>query len=114
MRRQEGDDLPSAAVIGTTPTELSKRGRITQSGDQLRSDGAVYPRIVEDIQQIEEDVAAFGDDPVFRWRLERLEQAGYDQCSALELAGRWDVDLHFALNLREQGCPADTAARILN
>jgi hypothetical protein len=66
------------------------------------------------MQQIESDVAAFGDDPVFRWRLERLEQAGYDPCSALELAGRSDVDLHFALKLRTQGCPADTAVRILN
>jgi hypothetical protein len=71
-------------------------------------------RIVEDIQQIEEEAAAFSDEPVFRWRLERLEQAGYDQCSALELAGRFDVDLHVALDLRKQGCPSDTAARILN
>jgi hypothetical protein len=69
---------------------------------------------MEDMQQIETDVAAFGDDPVFRWRLERLEQAGYDTCTALELAGRADVDLHFALKLRKQGCPAETAARILN
>jgi hypothetical protein len=71
-------------------------------------------RIVEDIRQIEEEAAAFSDEPVFRWRLERLEQAGYDQCSALELAGRFDVDLHVALDLRKQGCPSDTAARILN
>lgn len=71
-------------------------------------------RIVEDIEQIDEEAVTLGDEPVFRWRLERLEQAGYDQCSALELAGRFDIDLHFALDLRKQGCPSDTAARILN
>jgi len=69
---------------------------------------------VEDIQELFEEVDAMEDEPVFRWRLERLEQAGYDPCSALELAGRQDVDLHFALDLRKRGCPAETAARILN
>ena len=53
------------------------------------------------------------DDVVFQWRLEQLEHAGYDQCSAIELAGRNDIDLHLALELRSRGCPAETAARIL-
>jgi hypothetical protein len=66
------------------------------------------------VEDIQDEVDEFEDEPVFRWRLERLEQAGYDPCSALELAGRDDVDLHFALELRARGCPADTAARILN
>ena len=81
---------------------------------QVAPAAAVNRPIVEDMQEIETDVAAFEDDPVFRWRLERLEQAGYDPCTAVELAGRADVDLHLALELRKQGCPADTAARILN
>jgi len=64
--------------------------------------------------EIEPEAAETEDGAVFRWRLEQLEQAGYDQCSAIELAGRHDVDLHVALELRSHGCPADTAVRILS
>jgi hypothetical protein len=53
------------------------------------------------------------DDPVFLWRIEQLERAGYDAFSAVLLA-RSDVDLHLALALRAKGCPASTAVRILN
>ena len=82
---------------------------------QVPPRAAVYPHIVEDTQDIQDEVTGkIGGEPVFRWRLERLEQAGYDPCSALELAGRHDVDLHVALDLRTRGCPADTAVRILN
>lgn len=63
--------------------------------------------------EVEVDAAAREEDAVFQWRLEQLEQAGYDQCSAIELAGRTDIDLHLALELRSRGCPAQTAARIL-
>jgi hypothetical protein len=70
---------------------------------------------VEDIfQEVEEETSTPWEEPVFRWRLEQLEEAGYDPCSALELAGRYDIDLHFALALRAQGCPPETAARILH
>jgi hypothetical protein len=69
---------------------------------------------MEEIFEMHDEVVELEDEPVFRWRLERLEQAGYDPCSALELAGRNDVDLHLALELRERGCPAETAVRILN
>ena len=48
-----------------------------------------------------------------RWRAEELERAGYDGADAIELAARPDVDLHFAVELLEHGCPADTALRIL-
>jgi hypothetical protein len=47
------------------------------------------------------------------WRAEALERAGYDPDSAVELATRHDVDLHLAVELLEQGCPVDTALRIL-
>ena len=63
--------------------------------------------------EVEVETASREDDVVFKWRLEQLEQAGYDQCSAIELAGRSDIDLHLALELRLRGCPAETAARIL-
>jgi hypothetical protein len=70
--------------------------------------------MMEDIEvTYEGEIAEFDDEPVFRWRRDQLEQAGYDPCSAVELAGRNDVDLHLAVSLRAQGCPADTAVRIL-
>jgi hypothetical protein len=48
-----------------------------------------------------------------RWRAEELERAGYGPAEAGELAARADVDLHFAVELLERGCPADIALRIL-
>jgi hypothetical protein len=48
-----------------------------------------------------------------RWRSEELERAGYSPTDAAELAGRFDVDLHLAVELLERGCPAGTALRIL-
>ena len=50
---------------------------------------------------------------VVRWRAERLQRAGYEPAVALEIAGRSDVDLHRAIALLENGCSAETAARIL-
>ena len=47
------------------------------------------------------------------WRTDALERAGYDPDAAVELATRHDVDLHLAIGLLENGCPADTALRIL-
>jgi hypothetical protein len=50
---------------------------------------------------------------VTRWRVERLERAGYDHEVAHELAERPDVDLHRAVGLLENGCSPEMAARIL-
>jgi hypothetical protein len=50
---------------------------------------------------------------VERWRVEALERAGYDSESARVLAKIHDVDLHRAIGLIEQGCPPETALRIL-
>jgi hypothetical protein len=50
---------------------------------------------------------------VERWRAEAMERAGYAMDEAAELAIRPDVDLHFAIELLERGCPAETALRIL-
>ncbi|HUK44506.1 MAG TPA: hypothetical protein VLV28_04355 [Gaiellaceae bacterium] len=52
-------------------------------------------------------------DKVERWRAEALEKVGYDLSSALELAGRHDVDLHQAVELVEAGCPPELALKIL-
>ena len=47
------------------------------------------------------------------WRAEQLEMAGYAAQAAAELAIRQDVDLHVAVELLGQGCPAELALKIL-
>jgi hypothetical protein len=48
-----------------------------------------------------------------RWRAEELERAGYTPQSAAKIAVRSDIDLHFAVDLLERGCPPDLALKIL-
>jgi hypothetical protein len=50
---------------------------------------------------------------VERWRAEELERAGYELSAAATLAAAPAVDLHFAVELLERGCPADVALQIL-
>ena len=47
------------------------------------------------------------------WRAEELVRAGFDPSDAVALAARHDIDLHFAIELIEQGCPYETAIDIL-
>ena len=47
------------------------------------------------------------------WRLQELERAGYSPAAAAKLAARHDIDLHFAVELVERGCPPDVALQIL-
>ena len=54
-----------------------------------------------------------GGREVSDWRRQVLEQAGFEQALASELADRGDVDLHDLLNLVDRGCPPELAARIL-
>ena len=53
------------------------------------------------------------DGDVRDWRRHVLEQAGFHQALARQLAGDGDVDLHGLLNLVDRGCPPELAARIL-
>ena len=62
---------------------------------------------------VETDVRETEAERVERWRAEELERAGFDACSAAQLAARSDVDLHKAIALIRRGCPPDLAARIL-
>ena len=48
-----------------------------------------------------------------RWRAEELERAGYDRSAAVLLAGRLDVDLHYAIDLLRAGCAPELALQIL-
>lgn len=50
---------------------------------------------------------------VEHWRRERLELAGYSPAAAAELAPRFDVDLHRAVELVKRGCPPELAEQIL-
>jgi hypothetical protein len=52
-------------------------------------------------------------DRIEHWRAEELVRAGYDPADAIALAARHDIDLHFAVELVEQGCPYETAIEIL-
>jgi len=63
---------------------------------------------------IEAELDDFLDEPVFLWRLEQLEQAGYDEDVAREIAGRADIDLHAAVDLCSRGCPPATAFAIIS
>ncbi len=59
------------------------------------------------------DRAALEAERVFNWRREELERAGYARPAAEELADRFEVDLHVAVRLLRDGCPAAMALRIL-
>ena len=52
-------------------------------------------------------------DQVERWRAGELERAGFPVSLARTLAGRFDIDLHVAVDLVTNGCPPEIAARIL-
>ncbi len=58
-------------------------------------------------------VAEADTDGVLRWRYQELRRAGYEPVVAARLARRRRVDLHIAVDLLQQGCPAGTAVRIL-
>jgi hypothetical protein len=57
------------------------------------------------------------DDPesmaVLEWRFSQLTRSGYALRDAIELATRWDIDLHRASDLVARGCPPSLALRIL-
>jgi hypothetical protein len=48
-----------------------------------------------------------------RWRAEELERAGFESSAASLLAGRNDVDLHYAIDLLRNGCQPELALQIL-
>ncbi|HEX3329221.1 MAG TPA: hypothetical protein VHS27_04810 [Gaiellales bacterium] len=47
------------------------------------------------------------------WRERRLEAAGFDERTAVMLAGDCGFDLHGLINLVEAGCPPAVAVRIM-
>jgi hypothetical protein len=53
------------------------------------------------------------DSLVFDWRFEELQRAGYSASDAWLLAAAKHVDLRLAERLLADGCPPETATRIL-
>jgi hypothetical protein len=47
------------------------------------------------------------------WRERRLQAAGFDEGTAVMLAGDCGFDLHGLINLVEAGCPPGLAVRIM-
>ena len=54
-----------------------------------------------------------GESETYRWRLDQLVRAGYDESRAQELAASGEVNLHVACDLLARGCPEATAFAIL-
>lgn len=52
-------------------------------------------------------------DGVLTWRYQSLRRGGYDPDAAARLANARNVDLHEAVELRQRGCNATLALRIL-
>ena len=53
------------------------------------------------------------DDPVESWRTELLTEAGLPEQLARTIGGNRAYDLHAVLELKDRGCPAELALRIL-
>ena len=79
-----------------------------QPSDFSRADWLIDEGYAEAIRFL----ASHPPEGVADWRKRRLETAGFDPTLAAELAST-DTDLHQLLNLLDQGCPPDLAARIL-
>jgi hypothetical protein len=62
------------------------------------------------IEQRSEDELA---PEVFDWRFEQLRRAGYSTSEAWSIAAARDADLRLAVRLLSEGCPSQTALRIL-
>jgi hypothetical protein len=78
----------------------------------VRAAGTQTPTMERKVAQIAEGRPSEADQ-VLSWRREWLERAGYCRSAARTLAARRDVDLHLALTLPRNGCPHNTALRIL-
>ena len=50
---------------------------------------------------------------ILRWRFQALARAGDEPATAARLAAQVQIDLHQACDLIAEGCPPETAARIL-
>jgi hypothetical protein len=68
---------------------------------------------LEAMATIEERPEIEHDPAVFDWRFEQLRRAGYSTSEAWSIAAAADADLRLAVRLLTEGCPPETATRIL-
>jgi hypothetical protein len=68
---------------------------------------------VEAMAATEEGSETEHDPEVFEWRFEQLQCAGYSAAEAWSIAAARDADLRLAVRLLTEGCPPETATRIL-
>ncbi len=89
--------LPPPCPITVQPSDFSRADLLIEEGyaETMRFLGSNPPEGME------------------AWRKRHLETVGFDPTLAAELATT-DTDLHELLNLLDQGCPPDLAARILD
>jgi hypothetical protein len=83
-----------------------------QPGDTGASGAAETGDVIQEVEHLrqprqDEELS------ILAWRIAVLDRAGYDEGDAVLLAAVKDIDLHLAVDLLEQGCPAETALRIL-
>ena len=60
-----------------------------------------------------EEIVETEQERVERWRADELMRAGFDPTAAVELASRFDIDLHRATELLGRGCSPELAVQIL-
>jgi len=65
------------------------------------------------VAAVEHEHPQVDDDRVVGWRFEVLRRAGYDAVDAFQLAAAREIDIRLAERLLAEGCPAETAVRIL-
>jgi hypothetical protein len=94
-------------------------GRIPSKGEITRRPGADHDgdyggNLEEEMPETEIQILKETElEQIELWRTEELERAGYGQRAAVRIATRHDIDLHFAIQLVERGCPPDLALKIL-
>ena len=69
--------------------------------------------VTREMSTAETEVRLTEQELVERWRAGELKRAGYPEELAESIAARADIDLHRALDLLGEGCPAQLAADIL-
>ena len=85
---------------------------VESSADDVRVDD--YPGGTAEMSQTEVHVLEDTElEKIERWRSEELERAGYGTRAAGRLAARHDIDLHYAIELLDLGCPPELAIKIL-
>jgi len=98
--------------VGGAKTSAESRPNVEREQAEDRATAGPLGRTVIAMATIEHETESEYD-PVFDWRLDVLQRAGYPPTDAWLLAGSPEVDLRVAERLLGDGCPSATAMRIL-